>query len=146
MTKKFYESKVTYKVFDDERGKDVKVKETYIIEAASYGDAEEQTYELLKQVRADSPSEPKISPVKILDVINNTGESSTDDDNQWYRVKVTMIVPETEKTVRGQLLVKAKSLEQALTTTRDTYKNGVTDVTANGVLDSDVFIVQTLEK
>lgn len=146
MTKKFYESKVTYKAFDQESGKDVKVKETYIVEAANYGDAEKQTYELLEQIKAEVDKEPKISPVKILDVINKTEDNSTDDDNQWYRVKVTLIDAETEKAIKGQMLVKAASLEQALQTTRDAYKEGMTDVTANGVLDSDVFIVQTLDK
>ena len=43
MNKKFYESKVTYKRFDQETLKDVKVKETFVIEAATYGEAETKT-------------------------------------------------------------------------------------------------------
>lgn len=142
MTKKFYESKVTYKRFDQEAEKDVKVKETYVIEAATYGDAEEQTYKLLKEVHAEDYDEPAIKPIKLLDVINNTDENTTDDDNPWFKLKVVMTDMESEKPIKGQMLVKASSLENAIKVVRDTF-TGSTDVTPNGVLNTDVYIVVT---
>lgn len=142
MTKKFYESKVTYKRFDQEAEKDVKVKETYVIEAATYGDAEEQTYKLLKEVHAEGYDEPAIKPIKLLDVINNTDENTTDDDNPWFKLKVVMTDMESEKPIKGQMLVKASSLENAIKVVRDTF-TGSTDVTPNGVLNTDVYIVVT---
>ena len=142
MNKKFYESKVTYKRFDQETLKDVKVKETFVIEAATYGDAETKTYELLEEIRASGYDEPAIKPIKLLDVINNTDENTTDDVNPWFKLKVVMSVIDSDKPVKGQMLVKASSLENAIKVVRDTFK-GSTDVVPNGVLSTDVYIVMT---
>ena len=142
MNKKFYESKVTYKRFDQETLKDVKVKETFVIEAATYGDAETKTYELLEEIRASEYDEPAIKPIKLLDVINNTDENTTDDDNPWFKLKVVMSVIDSDKPVKGQMLVKASSLENAIKVVRDTFK-GSTGVVPNGVLSTDVYIVMT---
>ena len=142
MNKKFYESKVTYKRFDQETLKDVKVKETFVIEAATYGDAETKTYELLEEIRASGYDEPAIKPIKLLDVINNTDENTTDDDNPWFKLKVVMSVIDSDKPVKGQMLVKASWLENAIKVVRDRFK-GSTDVVPNGVLSTDVYIVMT---
>ena len=122
MNKKFYESKVTYKRFDQETLKDVKVKETFVIEAATYGDAETKTYELLEEIHASGYDEPAIKPIKLLDVINNTDENTTDDDNPWFKLKVVMSVIDSDKPVKGQMLVKASSLENAIKVVRDRFK------------------------
>lgn len=142
----YYEIKVGYKTSDPETNKDIKVKETYIIDAASYADAETQAYELAKEIHADEFEIKRQQAIKLLDILNDTNEETTDDGKTWFKVKVRGVDPETEKPLNGKVMVKATNIKAAVAFVEETYKNSLGDYTPEAVNTTDVFIVKQYKK
>ena len=111
-TKQWYEAKVKL-VRINEKGKEVKVSESYLIDAVTYEDAETRVY-LEMESMGISVFTFSLTRSNISEVLPSEDES----DDRWYKGKVAIIDADEltgkEKRVNQYVLVAAKDIDTAL--------------------------------
>ena len=132
----------------DERGKSVKAKEVYLIDALSFTEAEARA---IGELAPYISGEMRVTAMKIEDIaeIFNTEDEAAD---RWYRVKAVFIQL-NEKTLKQQKsaqisLVKGKSTEDATNRFHEGMKGTMADYEIHTVSETqfmDVFFYD-LEK
>ena len=126
----------------DERGKSVKAKEVYLIDALSFTEAEARA---IGELAPYISGEMRVTAMKIEDIaeIFNTEDESAD---RWYRVKAVFIQL-NEKTLKQQKraqisLVKGESTEDATKRFHEGMKGTMADYEIHTVSETqfvDVF-------
>ena len=126
----------------DERGKSVKAKEVYLIDALSFTEAEARA---ICELAPYISGEMRVTAMKIEDIaeIFNTEDESAD---RWYRVKAVFIQL-NEKTLKQQKraqisLVKGESTEDATKRFHEGMKGTMADYEIHTVSETqfmDVF-------
>ena len=137
--KRWFETIVRYdKVM--ESGEVKKVSETYVVDAITFGEAEENIAGVLASYISGDFDIKNINPAPYSDIFF----SDKDTDDKYYRVKLNLItINETtqkEKKSKVTYLVQAGSLEQARKNTEDVMNGTMIDyefvsVTETKILD-----------
>lgn len=112
VNKKWFETIVRYDK-TMESGEVKKVSETYVVDALSFGEAEETIAEIAKSYASGDFDIKKINPAPYSEIFF----SDEDTDDKYYRVKLNFItineITQKEKKSKVTYLVQANSLEQA---------------------------------
>lgn len=112
-TANWYETKVRYdKIMED--GKQKKITETYVVEALSFGDAEERIGEEMSVYISGEFDVRAITPTTYGEIFF----SENPNDDRWYKTKLLYITidekTEKEKRTSAYKLVQAASLNAAV--------------------------------
>ena len=139
VNKKWFETIVRYdRVM--ESGEMKKVNETYVVDAITFGEAEESIAEEMKPYMSGDFDIKNINPAPYSEIFF----SDKDTDDKYYRVKLNFITiderTQKEKKSKVTYLVQANSLEQARKNTEEVMKGTMIDyefvsVTETKILD-----------
>lgn len=123
-----------------ESGKVKKVSETYVVDAITFGEAEESIAGISKSYASDDFDIKNINPAPYSEIFF----SDKDADYKYYRVKLAFITiderTQKEKKSKVTYLVQAGSLEQARKNTEEVMNGTMNDyefvsVTETKILD-----------
>ena len=138
-----YETKVSYNKIDEKSGREVTVKETYLVNGATFGDAEKSIYTEMEQLISGAFDVTNINRVAYSDVLNKLI------GDKWYRGKISFasIDESTGKTkkVNNVMLIPANSVEEATERIKESLKTLIVDYEIVSVAESqiiDVFIYE----
>ena len=139
VNKKWFETIVRYdKVM--ESGETKKVSDTYVVDAITFGEAEESIAEEMKPYMSGDFDIKNINPAPYSEILF----SDKDTDDKYYRVKLNFItineITQKEKKSKVTYLVQAGSLEQARKNTEEVMNETMIDyefvsVTETKILD-----------
>ena len=139
VNKKWFETIVRYdKVM--ESGETKKVSHTYVVDAITFGEAEESIAEEMKPYMSGDFDIKNINPAPYSEIFF----SDNDTDDKYYKVKLAFITidekTQKEKKSKVTYLVQAGSLEQARKNTEEVMKGTMIDyefvsVTETKILD-----------
>jgi hypothetical protein len=139
VNKRWFETIVRYdKVMED--GEVKKVNEVYVVDAITFGEAEESIAGILSKYIFGDFDVKNITPAPYSEVFF----SDKDTDDKYYRVKLAFITidekTEKEKKSKVTYLVQANSLEQARKNTEEVMNGTMIDyefvsVTETKILD-----------
>ena len=110
-----------------ENGLQKKVVEPYLVDATNFTEAEKRvTEEVSPYIRGEFIVDD-IKRVKIAEIF----ESSKEEDDKWYKVKISMIIPDEksgkEKKLANFILVKAINIKTALHHLEEGMKDSIMD-------------------
>ena len=139
VNKKWFETIVRYdRVM--ESGETKKVSETYVVDAITFGEAEESIAEIANSYATSEYEIKNINPAPYSEIFF----SDRDTDDKYYRVKLAFITiderTQKEKKSKVTYLVQAGSLEQARKNTEEVMNGTMIDyefvsVTETKILD-----------
>lgn len=127
------------KTMDD--GSEKIVKETNVVEAISFSEAEKRFVEEMKEYYDDKldVTAIKIAPYKEVFF------SDKEEDDSWYKAKLAFIVldEKTGKEKRNNViyLIQANSLDRAVKYINDIMKETITDYSSISVQETSIFDV-----
>lgn len=139
VNKKWFETIVRYDK-TMESGEVKKVNETYVVDAITFGEAEESIAEEMKPYMSGDFDVKNINPAPYSEIFF----SDEDTDDKYYRVKLAFITiderTQKEKKSKITYLVQANSLDQARKNTEEVMKGTMIDyefvsVTETKILD-----------
>lgn len=139
VNKRWFETIVRY-YKTMENGGIKKVNEVYVVDAITFGEAEERIAEEMKPYMSGDFEIKNINPAPYSEIFF----SDKDTDDKYYRVKLTFITidekTEKEKKSKVTFLVQANSLEQARKNTEEVMNGTMIDyefvsVTETKILD-----------
>ena len=123
-----------------ESGETKKVSETYVVDAITFGEAEESIAEIANSYATSEYEIKNINPAPYSEIFF----SDRDTDDKYYRVKLAFITiderTQKEKKSKVTYLVQAGSLEQARKNTEEVMNGTMIDyefvsVTETKILD-----------
>ena len=121
VNKRWFETIVRYDK-TMESGETKKVSETYVVDAITFGEAEESITEEIKPYMSGDFDIKNINPAPYSEIFF----SDKDTDDKYYRVKLAFITidekTQKEKKSKVTYLVQANSLEQARKNTEEVMK------------------------
>ena len=139
VNKKWFETIVRYDK-TMESGEIKKVSEVYVVDAISFGEAEESIAEEMKPYMSGDFDIKNINPAPYSDIFF----SDKDTDDKYYKVKLAFITidekTQKEKKSKVTYLVQANSIEQAQKNTEEVMNGTMVDyefvsVTETKILD-----------
>ena len=139
VNKRWFETIVRYDKIQED-GEKKKVNETYVVDAITFGEAEESIAEEMKPYMSGDFDIKNINPAPYSEIFF----SDKDTDDKYYRVKLAFITiderTQKEKKSKVTYLVQAGSLEQARKNTEDVMNGTMIDyefvsVTETKILD-----------
>ena len=139
VNKKWFETIVRYDK-TMENGEVKKVSETYVVDAITFGEAEESITGIAKSYVSGDFDIKNINPAPYSEIFF----SDKDTDDKYYRVKLAFITiderTQKEKKSKVTYLVQASSLEQARKNTEEVMNGTMIDyefvsVTETKILD-----------
>ena len=149
-TAQWFETTVRYdKTMED--GKQKKVSERYVVDALSFGEAEERITREMTHYISGEFQVKKIDPAVYGEIFF----SDNSDDDKWYKVKVAFVTidEKTEKEKRSHVyyLVQASSSNVAETNVTIVFADSVMDyvieaITETKILDVFEHIAQATKK
>lgn len=140
VNKKWFETIVRYdKVM--ESGETKKVSETYVVDAITFGEAEESIAEIAKSYASGDFDIKNINPAPYSEIFF----SDKDTDDKYYKVKLAFITidEKTQKDKKSKVtyLVQAGSLEQARKNTVEVMNGTMNDYEFVSVTETKIFDV-----
>lgn len=138
MIGRWFECKVSLKrTLDD--GLQKQVKETYIVDALNYTDAESR---LLKELHPYG--DVNIESIKFC-AAKEIVDTHNPNDGYWYKVKIALITVDEsagkEKKVNVPLYVRAADFRSALANTEDHMKSSVMDYSVLSIVETNIMDV-----
>ena len=119
-----YEAKVKYVRIDPNSGKEKQVSETYLLDAETFGDAEQKTFAEMEKITKSTV----IATIKKSDITETIGDL---DSTKFYKatVKMTTIDEPTGKASNTNtfLLIGCNNLKAAVIDVEDWCEQSITD-------------------
>ena len=138
--KRWFETIVRYDKMM-ESGEMKKVNETYVVDAITFGEAEESIAEEMKPYISGDFDIKNINPAPYSEIFF----SDEDTDDKYYRVKLNFITinetTQTEKKSKITCLVQANSLEQARKNTEEVMNGTMIDYEFVSVTETKIMDV-----
>jgi hypothetical protein len=135
----WYSVKVKYtKTLDDHKTK--KVSESYMMQAANFGDAEQRIHTEIGSMIRGEFTVTNIAPVNINEVIGQYGTDSTD---LWYKCKVSYNIgtEKKPKKITENYLVAGNSVKSADEALKNGLKSLMADYDISAVMSSPILDV-----
>lgn len=124
-----------------ESGEMKKVNETYVVDAITFGEAEESIAEIANSYATSEYDIKNINPAPYSEIFF----SDKDTDDKYYRVKLNLITINEatlkEKKSKVTYLVQASSLEQARKNTEEVMKGTMIDYEFVSVTETKIMDV-----
>lgn len=136
--KNWFEVQVKYQKVN-ENGKDVKVTETYLLDAVSFTEAEARIYKEMEKVISGEFTVMKISRTSYAELIlENSGD-------RYFKGKVTFITFDEEngkeKRVTQTVLVYAESVQDADKFIKEAMKGMMADFEISAIIETKIMDV-----
>lgn len=140
VNKRWFETIIRYDKIQ-ESGEMKKVSEVYVVDAISFGEAEESIAEEMKPYMSGDFDIKNINPAPYSEIFF----SDRDSDDKYYRVKLAFITidekTQKEKKSKVTYLVQASSLEQARKNTEEVMKGTMIDYEFVSVTETKIMDV-----
>ena len=139
-TAQWFETRVRYdKMMED--GQQKKVIEQYVVDALSFGEAEERITKEMSHYISGEFEVKAITPASYGEIFFSDAES----DDRWYKAKLSFITidekTEKEKLTNVLYLVQADSLPAALKNIQDEFGSTGLDYTIVGLNETKIIDV-----
>lgn len=129
-----FEAKLSY-LKENEKGDFKRVTETDIVEAFTFSECETILNEECGVKDLKDPFIKSMKPISISEIFRDAlGGSET-----WYRVKVVLIDPETEKGTKQVMYVQANSMDDANYRLKQNMKDTIVDWESTEIKKTDVY-------
>lgn len=142
--KTYFECVAQYTRVDESTGREKKVNETYLIDAVSYGEAEERINDELRWITSGECRVKRISPANYSEVIGVEG------GDRYYKARVqTTLIDEacgSAKKVVTTSLVCASTVEDATACVHKAWENCTIDYTILAVVESKIVEVMLYDE
>jgi len=148
----YFETKVNYTGIDEVTGKQVKLSDSYLIDALSFSEAEART---IKEVEPFMSGEFSVEAVKRSNVYEVFPETEPTESDLWFKLKIDFIVLDkekrTEKHISSNIIVEADSIEMAITNLKLGMRGTMSDyevvsVTKTGIVGVIGWVEERKEK
>ena len=140
VSKRWFETIVRYDK-TMESGETKKVSETYVVDAITFGEAEERIAEIANSYATSEYDIKNINPAPYSEIFF----SDKDTDDKYYRVKLNFITidekTQIEKKSKVTYLVQANSLEQARKNTEEVMNGTMIDYEFVSVTETKIMDV-----
>ena len=127
MNTEWFEVTIAYDAISDS-GADVVKKEVYLVDAVSFGDAEERVYNERKAFITGDSLVAKVKRVKYEEIIQNVEEVK----DKYYKARIDLITFDEksgeEKRKRYNVLVNASYFYDAVEKLKDSMKVWLSDI------------------
>lgn len=134
----WFEATVKY-IKMDENGHERKASETYLLDAITFGEAEERIYKELQTMVSGELIVTRISKTRISEII------PSDNGDRWYKAKVTFITVDEEsgkeKRISQFVLVFSNSLKEAYDQIIDAFQGMMADFENTSIAESNILDV-----
>ena len=139
-TAHWFETRIRYdKVMED--GKQKKVTEQYVVDALSFGEAEERITEEMSAYISGEFEVKNINPAAFKEVFF----SENDNDDRWYKAKLAFITidEKTEKEKRSSVnyLVQAASVQSAVKNVEEVMGTTMIDYVIASITETKIMDV-----
>ena len=144
----WFECKVKYEKLDQQSGKSVKVNELYLVDAITFGEAEERIYKFLEEVISGEFIVQSIARSRINDTYEyEAGEI-------WFKCKVRYVDIDEEsgkeKTVNNYMIVTADTAKEAYDRIQESLKEMIVpfeipDITDSKIIDIFPYVPEDLK-
>lgn len=145
VSKRWFETIVRYNKMM-ESGETKKVNETYVVDAITFGEAEENITRVLDSYISGEFDIKNINPAPYSEIFF----SDKDTDDKYYRVKLNFITidekTQIEKKSKVTYLVQANSLEQARKNTEEVMNGTMIDYEFVSVTETKIMDVFEKER
>ena len=133
-----FEAKISY-LQEDAKGELKRKSETDIVEAETYAECEDI---LFKQCDLNELKEPSIKGMKII-TVSEIFRDETKSGESWYRVRVVLIDPETEKGSNQIMFVEANTIDEANHRLKDNMKGTLVDWESTEIKKTNIYNIIT---
>jgi len=134
----WFEVSVTY-VKMDENGRERKAKETYMLDAISFSEAETRIYKELQTMISGEFTVTRISKTRISEII------PSDNGSYWFKAKVRFITIDEEtgkeKRVSQFMLVYSESIKEAYDQIIEAMQGMMCDFQQPSISESNIYDV-----
>lgn len=134
--KLWFECKVSFDAIDANSGKQVKKNETYVIDAFSFGEAENIALIEAQKLTDCERSVVSIKRAKFYEVFENNEAEA------WYKAKVNFIILDVEKgkekKVATTMLIQADDIESARVLLVEQMKSTMSDYEIANIGDTQI--------
>jgi hypothetical protein len=131
----YYETKVKYTGVD-ESGAEKKITETFLIDAASFGDAEEQSYRICDEEKLESFAIASIRYARFSDVIPDNGEEP------WFSSRIVLTTYDErtgkEKKTRTTVLVQSSDISSVTSRLDKSLGRSILDYNVDRIVGTDI--------
>lgn len=137
---RWYETRIRYdKMMED--GKQKKVNELYVVDALSFGEAEERITREMSHYISGEFEVKAISPATYGEIFFSDAES----DDRWYKAKLSFITidekTEKEKRTSVTYLVQAGSVQSAVKNVEEVMNGTMIDYVIAGISETKIMDV-----
>jgi len=136
----WFECKVKY-IKTGEDGKDKKVSESYMIDAASYTEAEAKIYEIMEQIVSGPFKVSAIKGSNVSEII----ESDNTGADKYFKVKVSIIDADEatgkERRSNQYVLTHGEDIHEALALTHENFSTYVVPFEIAQISDTNIIEV-----
>lgn len=129
-----YEAKLSY-LKEDEKGELKRVTETDIVEAFTFSECETILNDECGVKNLKDPYIKSMKPITISEIFRDAMEGS----ETWYRVKVVLIDPDTNKGHKHTMYVQAATMDGAMRRLKDNMKDTIVDWESIEIKKTDVY-------
>jgi hypothetical protein len=141
--KTFYECRVRYTRICENTGREKRVSETYLIDAVSYGEAEEYITDEMRRITSGSYRIASIRPANYSEVIGSRN------GDRYYKARVQTIITDdsgAEKKAVAVSLVCASTVEEAAACVHQAWEHSVVPYTILTITESPIVEVMLFEE
>lgn len=141
----FFETKVNYTGIDESTGKQVKLSDSYLIDALSFTEAEARTIKEVEPYMSGEFSVEALKRSKIYDVFETDAENGA-----WFKAKVEFIILDeekgTEKRQAATIMIEAENIQSAIGRLNENMKGTMSDWELVGIGKTGIVGVVMFEK
>jgi len=141
----FFETKVNYAGIDESTGKQVKLSDSYLIDALSFSEAEARTIKEVEPFMSGEFSVEALKRSKIYDVFETDAENGA-----WFKAKVEFIILDeekgTEKRQAATIMIEAENIQSAIGRLNENMKGTMSDWELVGIGKTGIVGVVMFEK
>lgn len=140
ITSKWFETKIQYEK-TVENGMQKKVTELYVVDALSFGEAEERITEEMSYFISGEFEVKAIAPATYGEIFFSENEN----DDRWYKAKLSFITidekTDKEKRTNVYYLVQASNFNQAVKNVDEVMQGGMTDYVIANIAETRIMDV-----
>lgn len=135
-----FEAKITYLKWVEGSEKAKRATETYVLESFNFSDSEAIVTKIIMDDKLEDAKIKNIKPVVFSEIFYDGDATTADDENKWYKTKLSVNVDDGKK-MKQTVLVKGTSIENALSVLKLKMKDTLADWDSISITETDIYEV-----
>jgi len=135
-----FEVKITYLKWVEGSEKAKRTAETYVLESFNFSDSEAIVTKIIMDDKLEDAKIKNIKPVVFSEIFYDGDTTTADDENKWYKTKLSVNVDDGKK-MKQTVLVKGTSIENALSVLKLKMKDTLADWDSISITETDIYEV-----